>query len=262
MSHAKLASMGALLLLGLIAIRNETDAAGPATVLSAGPSAGPSSKPVTTQPAVDPQAQLKAWWADLARPEPFSTRALLDFASHPDQAVVFIKENLKPLKLEASEVEELIKALGSDDEKVWKPAFEKMQYLDPRLAEGIGALLDAVEGQTARNRLIEILSDLPADQLKGSTVLLRRNGEYWLFYSTNPNGGTRSWYVEPKVSKLDFEGQARKKLWQRADRAVVLLQHIGTPAAIAVLKEMATGNPEAQPTKIAKLAVDSLGEGE
>ena len=249
MSQFKLGSMSALVLV-FIAIRNDTHAAGPATV--------PATKPASTQPVVDPQ--MKAWWDDLAKPEPFSTKALLDFSSKPDQAVAFIKENLRPLKLEQTDVEELLKALGSDDEKVWKSAVEKMQYLDPRLAMGIAALLDTVEGQTARNRLIEILSDFPAEQLKGATVLLRRSGEYWIFYSSNPNGGSKSWYVEPKVAKLDFEGQARKKSWQRADRAVVLLQHIGTPAAIAVLKEMAEGNPEAQPTKIAKLAVESLAQ--
>lgn len=246
MPHLKTVAIS--LLLSLIA-RDATVAAGPATTQA------------TTQPA-DEQKQLQAWWDDLAKPEPYSTKALLDFSSKPDATVAFLKENLKPLKLEQSELDDLVKALGSDDEKVWKPAFDKMQYFDPRLTEDIGALLEATTDQTARNRLIEIFSDKPADELKGATVNLRRNGQYFIFYTMNQNGGgSRSWYVEPKVAKLDMDnGQSRKKLWQRADRAIVLLQHIGTPGAVAILKEMATGNPEAQPTRIAKLAVDSLGE--
>ncbi len=248
MPHYKTAAIGFSILVILATSQTGTHAAGPAT----------------TQ-AVDEQKQMQArmqsWWEDLSKPEPFSTKAVLDFSSKPDAAVAFLKENLKPLKLEQSDLDDLLKALDSDDEKVWKPAFDKMQYFDPRLALDIGALLDAATEQPARNRLIEILSDDTPDQLKGQSVNLRRNGQYWLFYVQNPNGGSHSWYVEPKVEKLDTEdGRSRKKLWQRADRAVILLQHIGTPAAIAILKDMAGGNPDAQPTKIAKLAVDSLGD--
>ena len=48
-----------------------------------------------------------------------------------------------------------------------------------------------------------------------------------------------------------------KKKWTRAERAIVLLEHIQTPAAIAILEKMATGHSEAQPTKVAK---EALGE--
>ncbi len=44
-------------------------------------------------------------------------------------------------------------------------------------------------------------------------------------------------------------------------RAVVLLEHMHTPAAVAVLKELATGHPDAQPTKAAKEALARLGKG-
>ena len=49
-----------------------------------------------------------------------------------------------------------------------------------------------------------------------------------------------------------------KKKWTRAVRAIVLLEHIGTPDAVAVLKELATGHADAQPTKAAKEAVARL----
>jgi hypothetical protein len=44
-------------------------------------------------------------------------------------------------------------------------------------------------------------------------------------------------------------------------RAVVLLEHVGTPAAVAALRALATGHPDAQPTKAAKEAVARLEKG-
>jgi hypothetical protein len=58
------------------------------------------------------------------------------------------------------------------------------------------------------------------------------------------------------------EADAPKQTWTRAERAIVLLQHMGTPDAVAILKDMATGNADAMPTKVAKAALQSLGAGE
>jgi hypothetical protein len=40
----------------------------------------------------------------------------------------------------------------------------------------------------------------------------------------------------------------------------VLLEHFGTPDAIAILKDMASGNADAQPTKVAQEALANLGQ--
>jgi hypothetical protein len=42
-----------------------------------------------------------------------------------------------------------------------------------------------------------------------------------------------------------------KRKWNQAVRAIVLLEHIGTPDALAILRDMASGHPEAQPTRTA-----------
>jgi hypothetical protein len=78
----------------------------------------------------------------------------------------------------------------------------------------------------------------------------------WAYLSLGKGNGRSMYNVQDKVSQLD----GSKTQWQRADRALVLLQHIGTPAAIVILKDMASGNSAAQPTKIAKAALQSLGE--
>jgi hypothetical protein len=49
-----------------------------------------------------------------------------------------------------------------------------------------------------------------------------------------------------------------KKKWTRAVRAVVMPEHIGTPDAEAILKDMATGHPDAYPTKVAKEALKTV----
>jgi hypothetical protein len=49
-----------------------------------------------------------------------------------------------------------------------------------------------------------------------------------------------------------------QKDWGRATRAVMLLEHIGTPAAVKVLERMATGHADASPTKAAKDALKRL----
>ena len=46
-----------------------------------------------------------------------------------------------------------------------------------------------------------------------------------------------------------------KRKWTRAERAIVLLEHVRTPEAISILKEMATGHPEARPTVVAREAL-------
>ena len=68
-----------------------------------------------------------------------------------------------------------------------------------------------------------------------------------------------SWWAEHRVERINVGTWGnRRKYWTRAVRAVVLLEHVGSPAAVAVLRDLATGHPDAQPTKAAKEAVARL----
>jgi hypothetical protein len=210
--------------------------------------------PATTQTVGEPQ-RMDNLWADLEKEEPWSSRALLDFSDKPAETVAYFKEHLKPLKIEQKELDDLLSALGSDDEKVWKPAFDKLEYFDPRLNVDLATLIQNADDQPGRNRLIEVLCNYSPGYLKGKTVQLRGVGDGYNFYTANLAGqGGSSWWAENKISRLTRQ----KKQWVRASRAIVLLQHIGSPDAIALLKDMATGNPQAEPTIVAKVALDSL----
>ena len=216
-------------------------------------------QPSATQPA-SPQAsddahQMEQIWTDLAKAEPWSSRALLDLYDRPAKTVAFLKEHLKPLKLSQEDLDKLLDALGSEDEKVWKPAFETLTYFDPRLAMGLADLVARADEPVKRNHLIEVLCDRPPDSYKGHTVQLRSTGGDG-YYNFCENGS--SWWAESKISRLSRE----KKEWMRAERAIIVLQHIGTPEALSILKEMATGHPDAEPTQVAKAALESLEAGD
>jgi hypothetical protein len=206
-----------------------------------------------TQPLTEDQ-QMQSWWEDLAKPDPAASRALLKFADKPEQAVAFLKEHLKPLTISEEDVNKLIEDLSSDDESVWKPAFEKLEYFDPRLALDLQHLMATVTEPAARTRLVEILSNREADSLQGKNINIRNVGDGFNFYADNG-----SWWAEDKVERLGIAGFASGKPgWTRATRAIILLEHIGSPDAIAILKDMATGHADASPTKAAIEALHIL----
>jgi len=199
---------------------------------------------------------LQRWWDDLEKPDPASARALLGFASHPDKAVAFFKKQLVPLALSELQAAALIEDLGSEDEAVWRPAFEKLEYLDPRLAIGLEKLMDGVVNPpVARTRLVEVLCDAPPDSYRGKDVRLRSVGPGEGHNFTADNG---SWWAEASVARLCTGEIAPKKKWTRAVRAIVVLEHIHSPEAIALLKELAGGHPDAAPTRAAQEALERV----
>jgi hypothetical protein len=209
-------------------------------------------------PALDAAALKKeqeANWADLAKEEKTAARALLKFSNRPKETVAYFKATMKPLIIDEDTVKKRIADLASDDEKVWKPAFETFQYFDPRLALGLQAAFDASTPGVGRQRLVAVLGDYKADQWEGKNIQLRATGDD----SFNFTADSGSWWAEHKVSRITGGGWGTtKRQWTRAERAIVLLEHIGTLDAIAVLKSMATGHAEAAPTKTAKESLKRL----
>jgi hypothetical protein len=199
----------------------------------------------------------EAWWTDLEKEETDATRALLNLADRPAETVRFLKGKMKPLKISAAEVRALLLKLGSQNEKVWRSAFEGLEYFDPRLAIDLETLMDRYKEAPGRQRMVEILSGREAGSLKGKDVQLRKFGGPDDFNFTAENG---SWWAERRVDRINtYSWVNPKKKWTRAVRGIVLLEHIGTPDAVAILKDMATGHPDAQPTKVARDALKRLG---
>jgi hypothetical protein len=195
------------------------------------------------------KTQMETWWADLEKQEPDASRALLDFSAKPEAAVSFLKSKMQPLKIGANAVRALIAKLASEEEAVWKPAFEELDYFDPRLAIDLQTLMTEVTDPTARQHMVELLSGRPAGSLKGKELSLRSVGpEGFNFFD-----GRGSWWAEHQVARINSVSWGRvKSKWTRAVRAIVLLDHIGTAESLAIVNEMANGHPDAEPTKVAK----------
>ena len=99
--------------------------------------------------------------------------------------------------------------------------------------------------------MVEVLSGREAGSLKGKNSSSGNSADPMTSTSspkTKARGGPRA----ESTASIPSIGRNTKKKWTRAVRAIVLLEHIGTPDAVAILKDMATGHPDAYPTKVAR----------
>jgi hypothetical protein len=180
---------------------------------------------------------------------------LLSLYDRPNEAVALLREKMKPLAISSDRVKSLLLKLNNADEKVWKPAFEELEYFDPRLAIGLEELMDQVTESPARQRMVEVLSERDAGSLTGEEIKLWRGGGFFNF-----NGKRGSWWAEHRVSEINSgRWSTIKRKWTQAQRAIVLLEHVRTPEAISILKDMATGYPQARPTMVAIEAIERIG---
>lgn len=229
--------------------------------LFAGADLGPQTLAADSPPPTLSQKDLEACWADLEKDEAQATRALLKLSAAPKATVEFLKGTMKPLSIDALRVQKLLIDLDSKKEETWKPAYEELDYLDPRLEFELEALMKLVESAPARPRLVAILSNNKLDYLEGKEITLRSHqNKDGVFYNFVVDNG--SFWAEHRVSQLNTQswGTSKKK-WTRAVRAIILLEHINTKEAAAILKEMAKGNQDAQPTKVAKESLKKMTVG-
>jgi hypothetical protein len=211
--------------------------------------------PAAPVPGEAGSRELEALWAELEKDEPAASRALLKLSARPKEVVGFLKAKVKPLAIDEKRVRALIADLGAEKEETWKAAFEELEYFDPRLAIDLPTLMADVTDTPARQRLVAVLCAAKPDAYAGRTITLSPVGNDG--YNFRANNG--SWWAEHKVERLNAGSWTPKKKWTRATRAVALLEHLGTPAAVAVLEDLARGHADAQPTKAAKDALKRLG---
>jgi hypothetical protein len=199
--------------------------------------------------------ELDVLWVDLLSADELTAgRGLLKFATRPDDTVNYLKEKLKPLKLSKERAKQLLVDLGSDDEKTARAAFDEFLYSDPRLALGNEELQDALLDRPASRRLGAVLLDLPMDALSEGK---------WHWHSPDNrvyrfNYGEEIQNRDVPIEVAGIGTHSRKRSWDRAVRAVALLEQIGTPRAAAILKDLATGHSDAAPTKAATVALKRM----
>lgn len=236
-----------------VVLPREAAAAGAERSPVKGAASGVGPEAAASRPEITEGEKVAQAWKDLEKPEPAASRAVLALAARPREMVAMAQGRLVPVQIDAAEVRKQLALLGSDDEKVWLAAYERLTYQDPRLAIGLETLMGEVTDEPARSRLAAVLSDdEPEEAAQLGDVRLQHVGTNYDFFKTTADGGTRSWLAEDKLSRLTNDRRITKKQWVRADRAIAILAQMGTPEALALVKEMATGNAEADPTKVAK----------
>lgn len=225
------------------------------TLLSMLPILAPTSAGDETTQTEPTQEELNAWWADLYADDPAAANAIIKLYKNADAAVPYLMGKLQPLELQADQCEQLLKELGSDNEQEWRAAWEKLDYLDPRLAIDLDTLMANVTESPARTRMVELCSDRKADTLAGKNVIIRPAGNGFNFFE-----GRGSWWAEHRVDRIGQSPWRRKRAWTRAERAVAILEQIGTPGAIDVLQQLSSGHPDARPTRAAMDSLDRIME--
>jgi hypothetical protein len=210
--------------------------------------AAPSPKPTSEQQ----RKGLESMWADLLSTDEYvASRAALRFAAFGGAAVTFTAEHLRSLRLSKQLLDELLRDLGRGDAKRVENAYRTFAYLDPRLAMTKQELCDALLNPDLNRVLAAVLCDLPIDAFA--------EGE-WHWYS--PDNQVFCFTCGKIINRLaaitvaNIGKRDRKATWVRATRAVAVLEFLDTPQSRAVLDDLATGHPDAVPTKAAKLARD------
>jgi len=213
------------------------------------------------------QSGLETTWADLASlDDAKSSRALLTFAAKPKESVAFLKDHLKPVKADTEAFKKLVEQL--DDKKFQvrdaasKQLAAEVEYLGKYAKSVIEECLKGTISAEQKKRLEELLVIVPVDpkdQPKAKPFQLKGNR-----ISMSSTNGVITIMVDGKP--LDFDAIAKNvppppgpnTQWQRAVRAVSLLETIGSPEAKAILKSVAGGEEEAVPTKEARAALERL----
>jgi hypothetical protein len=200
--------------------------------------------------------QCDALWADLLSPdEQVATVAALRLAADPDSAVEYLRDKLPPVQL----TKERAKTLIEDLVKGGRPArfaFEELHYFDFRLALKHEEQAEAMLGPAGAH-LCALLCETSPDnfppQPPGAFHWNSPDNKRWRFHWGD-------WIDQHDVAiyVADIGTLGRNAAWVRAVRAVGILEHIGTPPAQKILEGLATGHPDAAPTKAAKRTLERL----
>jgi len=213
-------------------------------------------------------------------PGKFSTPATADqLLADPKGSVALFRDTVKPLTLSKKEGAKLLVKLFSDDLTEVGAALKEMRYYDLRLAMSAEDAWAEAKTATHRCRLAsafwlktqsawEFTRVDEGDELIDHTyhppepVFNRwhirthlRNGVS-AEDAQKAKGLSSSTRLDNTLAELTKFGDDR---WSREESAIYILDAIGTDDAIAIIKDMATGHPDAGPTKAAKEVLKRRG---
>ncbi len=203
------------------------------------------------------------------------------FLAHPEQAVAFLKSRLKPLRLSRKEGEAILEKLFSEDPKSWRAALRELRYFDIRLAMPMQEAWALAKTADDRCRLVlaqeiwdmEVGDDFEPEErsqfvdyeYRDWPVQLGRVRGWHTTELKRPNIPAEEFPKDFRLSGVNPLGNTLREFsswrWDREKSALFILEAIGSEAALALIKEMADGNPDASPTQAAKEVLKRRNEG-
>lgn len=191
--------------------------------------------------------RLEAFWIDLAAPRWVDrARAVYELLEHP-QGIEFLSRKVTPVSATADDLKKWLKAINSDDEKVWKPALAELEYHDPRTALSPAEQIELVDTDAGKKRLMSVwgLAGFLDRPEHTDRVTLKVNG-------VNVKCG---WYVGEDWHGTEFDPRdylmSDRAVWQRAALASHMLHRADTKASRDALGRLAGGHKDTSPTRMA-----------
>jgi RNA polymerase sigma factor (sigma-70 family) len=184
-----------------------------------------------------------------------------------DDVVPFLKAKLRPIDPTEDQSRRWLADLSSDDPELWKPACDGLVEQHPLLVltfeeawkvlpeKGVGRKRFAIlcfHGYQARHaEVIEKTFDNDVGLLNFGKAGFIFVAKYTPEMAAIRKQAKEDWTFNPMR-------EVQNPVLDRVTLAVGMLESIGTPAAKKLLDEMATGHPDAGPTKAAKVALGRL----
>ncbi len=201
--------------------------------------------------------QLEALWKDLETYDPVvRTKAVFALLDHP-RAGAFLASKVPPLDASADQLKAWLKDLNSDDDKVWKPAYEELRYHDPRTELTLAEQIELASTDAGRVRLVGIwqgeLPDLSPDITRTELRLTPGEGSgrkvtFMRFCRPRGRNGLVGDGYEVWAGPV---AEIEPTRWRQAAIAAHVLRRIDTKASRAVLERLAAGHKDALPTRTA-----------
>jgi RNA polymerase sigma factor (sigma-70 family) len=240
--------------------------------------ADPTPKAKEQPAAAEAKPKVETLWGDLLTTnESKIVRTVLALSSTPKETVAFFKENLRPVKIDAKRVDQLIADLDSSEFAARHKAEEQLEYLGKYVRPQLRKALADKPSLDVSKRIDALMKRVPYDPMDEAEDLLaelkkdpknKTVRDKLIKALGGATGSDMGLVYRQANANVGFGTQAMpgptpapagpSPLWLRAKRAIMVLEHIATPEARDLLKALADGEPDALPTKEAKAALERL----
>ena len=195
-------------------------------------------------------------WGYPQLPDSLTQKMLVD----SDTTLAFLRPRMKPIRASALQCGLLLSLLPHPSDDVWDRACHRLLRADPRFCLPVEAIWKLAKTPDQQRRVARLFGADPEVAKYMDYNLIREgigNRGYWMLES-HVRKDIAAETIPPRLKGEGYLGVSEDRddltsvLWSREEAAIWILEAIGTDAALAMVREMATGHPDARPTIAAK----------